>query len=52
MPQEKAEVQFFTRLTKKDAKRLRAAAEADERKPMVWLRRLVVAHLDSLEKGQ
>jgi predicted DNA-binding protein len=45
------EVQVFTRLSKKDAERLRKAAKADERPVMAYVRRLIVKHLDELKKG-
>ena len=41
-------VQVFTRLTPKDHARLSRAAARDERTMMLYLRRVIVDHLDQL----
>jgi hypothetical protein len=44
------DTQIYTRIPNEYAEKLRAAAAADDRYVMTYLRRLIVSHLDTLDK--
>jgi hypothetical protein len=45
------DTQIYTRIPNEYAEKLRKAAAEDDRYVMTYLRRLIISHLDSLQKG-